>query len=120
MKHLLSFFMLSTPICFLTLIWGVSSCSQIDAEKAKVRPPQSYQCNFHDKPLIVIGWAGNTSIRRYTMKDLERGTVIRGVRHYDLKCYALDIVLSESEKKKIEILTKKENSQIKVNLIYLI
>ena len=78
-------------ILFAGLFFCMTQCSDYNKQAHQYRPTQTYQCDFHDKPLVLVSWRGNTSIRRYKMKDMERGTVISGIRHYARKCKALPL-----------------------------
>ena len=83
-----------------------AKCNGVDKEMSKLRPTQTYQCDFHDKPLVLVGWHGKMAIRRYKMKDLERGTIIPGIRHYARKCKALPLHWEKGAKEKRSELNK--------------
>ena len=117
MKSLLT---VPTLVFFVMFFVGVRSCESLEKEMEVTRGVQTYQCSFHDKPLVLTGWSGKVSIRKYTMKDMERGTVIKGIKHYARKCKAIPIILNSEQKNKLNTLTDNRDRQSYLNLLYLL
>lgn len=98
------------PVCFFVLTFlSFSQCSSIEDKFRDYRPAQTYQCDFHDRPLILTGWSGKMAIRRYTMKDPSRGTVIRGIRRYAQHCEALPLKWEKGAKESLASLKEERN-----------
>ncbi len=99
----------------IAIFFCCHKCDSVDYSSHQYRPTQTYQCNFHDKPLVMVGFAGNTSIRRYTMKDMERGTEISGIRHYARKCVALPLQWEDGAEAKVDEIMKESHSWAKLS-----
>ena len=105
-KKILTLIALSPYIVLILIVFSLRQCNDLNNQTYQLKPTQTYQCSFHDKPLVLVSWRGKMSIRRYKMKDLERGTIIPGIRHYARKCNALPLLWAEGAKEKINELEK--------------
>lgn len=97
---------------------SLSQCSSIEDDFES--PPQTYQCDFHDRPLILTGWSGNVSIRRYTMKDPSRGTVIWSIKRYAQHCEALPLQWKKGEQEQLSILKGQRDNWALCTFIFFI
>jgi len=101
----------------IAIFFCCHKCDSVDYSSHQYRPTQTYQCNFHDKPLVMVGFAGNTSIRRYTMKDMESGIEISGVQHYARKCVELPLLWEEGAESKVDKIMKESYSWAKLSVL---
>ena len=96
-----------SPFFFIFLMsFCLIKCNGVEGELSSLYPQQTYSCDFHDRPLILTGWRGKVSVRKYTMKDPSRGTVIRGIARYAQHCEALPLQWEEGAKEKVNLLNE--------------